>query len=246
MTCTELRARIENSATASMQAALQHSEVVDHARTCAGCTRFIGEQADLIRLLNLARDAAPEISPAVDSAVLAAFHRRPEPVAVGSNPFRKPMGLPANLLWRGAAAAGILAAAMGVIAYRKAALSGPATPAPAAIHPASTPASIPAVAKKISPAKPEKSNHRARRTASAPLAVAAAVPATARRSFPEGFTGLMYCDQLNCGGPMDVVRMQLPALADGHAPGSRRMNDVVYADVLIGSDGVARSIRIVQ
>ena len=56
----------------------------------------------------------------------------------------------------------------------------------------------------------------------------------------------MYCDELSCVDAMSVIRVQLPPFAAGFAPASMTNNDVVYADVLVGSDGIARSIRIVQ
>jgi hypothetical protein len=55
----------------------------------------------------------------------------------------------------------------------------------------------------------------------------------------------MYCDQLSCSGALEVIRMNLPAASLGLASPSRTSN-FVAADVLVGSDGVARAIRIVN
>jgi hypothetical protein len=65
-------------------------------------------------------------------------------------------------------------------------------------------------------------------------------------SLPAGFTGLMYCDELSCGGEMQVVRMELPMLSASIGSGYAGSNGLVLADVLVGPDGVARGIRIVR
>jgi hypothetical protein len=55
----------------------------------------------------------------------------------------------------------------------------------------------------------------------------------------------MYCDQLSCSGAMEVIRMNLPASALGMQSPLRTSN-LVAADVVVGPDGVARAIRIVN
>ena len=65
-------------------------------------------------------------------------------------------------------------------------------------------------------------------------------------ALPPDFRSLMYCDELSCSGPMEVIRMQLPASDLLFAPGSNSANGTVLADVLVGPDGIARGIRIVQ
>lgn len=62
---------------------------------------------------------------------------------------------------------------------------------------------------------------------------------------PDGFRSLMYCDELSCGGAMDVLRIQLPPSAIGLMTAEPSGN-VVSADVLVGADGIARGIRIVR
>ena len=62
-----------------------------------------------------------------------------------------------------------------------------------------------------------------------------------------GFVPLVYCDELNCGTPGDVVRVELPASS---LPMMGFANEVhtgpVRADVVIGEDGIARAIRLVD
>jgi hypothetical protein len=56
----------------------------------------------------------------------------------------------------------------------------------------------------------------------------------------------MYCDQISCSDSMDVIRVQLPSPVMGITPASARMGGVVSADVLVGPDGIARGIRVVE
>lgn len=62
-----------------------------------------------------------------------------------------------------------------------------------------------------------------------------------------GFVPLVYCDELNCGTPGDVVRLELPASSlpmMGMASDNR--SGPVRADVVVGEDGIARAIRLVD
>ena len=62
-----------------------------------------------------------------------------------------------------------------------------------------------------------------------------------------GFIPLVYCDELNCGTPGDVVRVELPASSlpiMGFA--STNVTGPIRADVVVGEDGVARAIRLVD
>ncbi len=71
-------------------------------------------------------------------------------------------------------------------------------------------------------------------------------PVEARvNELPGEFRGLMYCDPLSCGGAMNVIRVQLPPTAMARPIGWPQTG-VVNADVLVGPDGFARGIRIVQ
>ena len=55
----------------------------------------------------------------------------------------------------------------------------------------------------------------------------------------------MYCDELSCVGAMEMIRVQLPSSrVAGLTPASTLPNGVIFADVLVGPDGIARSIRI--
>jgi hypothetical protein len=45
---------------------------------------------------------------------------------------------------------------------------------------------------------------------------------------------------------MEIIRVQLPVSIAGLTPGSAATGDTVFADVLVGPDGIARGIRIVE
>jgi hypothetical protein len=62
-----------------------------------------------------------------------------------------------------------------------------------------------------------------------------------------GFVPLVYCDEMNCGTPGDVVRVELPASS---LPMMGLVSDnrsgPIRADVVVGEDGIARAIRLVD
>jgi len=62
-----------------------------------------------------------------------------------------------------------------------------------------------------------------------------------------GFVPLIYCDEMNCGSPGEVVRVEIPASS---LPMMGLVSDTrtgpVRADVVVGEDGIARAIRLVD
>ena len=65
-------------------------------------------------------------------------------------------------------------------------------------------------------------------------------------NLPAKFQSLMYCDQISCPGAMEVIRMQFPPPLLGLAPRSGAANGLISADVLVGQDGIARGIRVIE
>jgi hypothetical protein len=53
----------------------------------------------------------------------------------------------------------------------------------------------------------------------------------------------MYCDEMTCTGAFEVIRVEISP-APGH-PADNAASPVM-AEVLVGADGIARGIRIVQ
>jgi hypothetical protein len=244
MTCTDLRSHLENLAAANSGDPEYSAEVAEHIRTCEECSRFAGEQTEVRGLLNLVRDAAPQISPSLDSAILASFRKRVERAPVsGVVAFRR---LPSSF-WRGAIAAVILLVMMLPWAYRRSGTSKRSVPT-VDVETSSRPQPRPNEKSTniVQESRPVKDTlpQRARRKLPPP---AAAVPATvASTQFPAGFDSLMYCDPLSCAGTMEVIRMQLPTGVSTRGSARQPSQGIVYADVVIGSDGVARGIRFVE
>ena len=62
-----------------------------------------------------------------------------------------------------------------------------------------------------------------------------------------GFVPLIYCDELNCATPGEIVRVEIPASS---LPMMGLVSDnrsgPVRADVVVGEDGIARAIRLVD
>jgi hypothetical protein len=95
-------------------------------------------------------------------------------------------------------------------------------------------------ARKITPKAPKSHGDSGKRTNNPALL------AEGDKSFPTRFQSLMYCDQISCPGAMEVIRVQLPSPVMGLTPTSARMGGAVSADILVGPDGIARGIRVVE
>src|SRR5262249_47443400 len=63
---------------------------------------------------------------------------------------------------------------------------------------------------------------------------------------PTRFQSLVYCDPFSCSGAMDVIRVRLPSPVLRTTPFSGGTDSLVSADVLVGPDGIARGIRVVE
>jgi len=217
------------------------AEMAAHIRVCEDCRNFVDAQRELGARLRLLRDSAPQISTSADSAVLVNYRQRVDrPMAsTGSAPPRKRTSPLATIVWRGGIAAAIIVILL---------LAEKRTPSTAVHEHAEQAATmrqatsmsnkLTADGETIHPLRRQSPTHRTRhRETGSPVM---------SNSLPSGFQSLMYCDQLSCAGTMDVIRMQLPASAADSMPASGTGNGTVLADVLVGADGIARGIRIVE
>jgi hypothetical protein len=217
-------------------------ELLQHISRCPECAGFVEEQEKLGTQLRLVRDAAPEMSASLDAAVLASYRNY-----IGSHESGAAFGVRPSRI-RSVAIFALAAAAVAiavVVAYPQIHLFLPASrvsiPAPQ-MSPAppvtvSAQNTVPGKAQSLgATSKLKKSPHSGVRARAVSAALSPMAPA---------FQGLMYCDELSCSGAMQVIRVELPApaLASG-APA--KPGEAVFADVLVGSDGIARGIRIVQ
>ena len=244
MTCNELHDHVESSSLRFLTEGGVGADVAAHIEHCSACRQWIEIEEQLSNQLHLLRDNAPVIPGTLDEGVLKGYRAQIQAVSSFS-PATKPMRLMSTLVWRAAIAAVLLVGAIILFGNHK----GPSPQATAKVQP--TP-----IAASTQPENQVKSE--------TPKTIADVRVATTRvhhrttvkktentsaeaatNPLPPDFRNLMYCDQLSCSGAMEVIRMNLPASALGMSSPPRTSN-VVAADVVVGPDGVARAIRILN
>jgi hypothetical protein len=240
MTCTELRAHFEDKLFSGLASETCNAAVADHLAECLDCARFVETQKELASGLRRLRESAPRVSAALDSAVLTQYRDRSASSrdSRASVWARKPTII--ALGWGAAVAAVVLVAIFLVPRQNSLNTQIQAKPPHLPIAPERV--------EKLQQAAvvPQASKRRKPRTVSRPQPREALSSTIAPVPLPDGFRSLMYCDELSCGGGMELVRVQLPLQPAGAVLGLQQVQNVVSADVLIGADGVARGIRIVQ
>lgn len=242
MTCKEVHAYWETEPCAAIKLQPVSAELADHVASCPECNRFIEEQTELARSLYVVRDSAPVISTSVEGAVLTRYRaylseqsRSPVPVSVTGR-----VNLRRALDWA------LVAGFALIVAYGATLLLAP--------RQRSWVDRQPTAWKPVPQAESTANKQLARREESAPRKRKSVATSTRRviqparvarqgTSLPTRFQSLMYCDQISCPDAMDVIRVQLPSPVLGRSAGA---NGLVSADVLVGSDGIARGIRIVD
>jgi hypothetical protein len=229
MTCQELRLYFEDPLRSDAELLVE----AEHLVRCPECARLVEAQRELGAGLRLTRDAVLPFPASLDEVVLSNYR---DYIAKSGAPTISPSRRRrvALLCWAAAAAALILLSATLLLERR--------TPIITA-HPQSSPVIAPvAEASPNAVAEvPRQIKRKAPQRARPETTAAASVPG----SLPVGFRSLMYCDELSCGGAMDVIRVQLPASTAALAP-ALSSGGPVFADVLVGSDGIARGIRVVE
>ena len=232
MTCQELRLYFEDP----MRTDARFDVEAERLAHCEECARFVEQQQELGAGLRFVRMSAPKVPTSLDETILANYRRQiaERRASVRTAPRRRL----AILCWSAAAAGIVIVAAFLTFSgHRTTATVAPPEPAPAAT--ASQPIATVAPTTKPRP-QLRKHSHPPQQRPSQPSQL------VLTGSLPSGFRSLMYCDELSCSGPMEVIRMQLPASTAVFAPGPNSVNGTVLADVVIGPDGIARGIRIVQ
>lgn len=231
MTCQELRLYFEDP--------LRHDaelrSELEHLAHCGDCARYVEAQRKLGNSLRLLRESVPQYPTSLDAAVPAAYRRVMAEKTARAVPVPRERSF-GWLRWSVVGAAILLGV---VLLYRNQPHVGPATARPAPVQPA--PVAPSPVAVETTVKRPQaKKPLTAKRSQPAPV-LNAATPAT----LPPGFRSLMYCDELSCGDAMEVIRVQLPSSAMRFAPAAGA-GGPVFADVLVGPDGIARGIRVVE
>lgn len=258
MTCQELRSHFEDVKSTAARQQPDSAEVAAHTTICAACGQFIEEQVELAAGLRLLCESAPEIPASLDATVLAnysAFAARA--VSAARMTPRRRISLVAAFEWTAAVVVAIVIAGVALRLFFPAEEVSPTSDRVTTqqVQPAQK-SSTPLLAKTQQPNAISRRSSlvKARRRPvplQAPARDLAESKAPAIRSnspdpVAAEFQSLMYCDALSCGGPMEMIRVQLPPSAVSLAPAWTQTNGLVYADVLVGPDGIARGIRIVQ
>jgi hypothetical protein len=239
MTCNELRSHFEYEPLVDLASEIHDAAVAGHVSECLECARFVEVQKELALGIRLLRDSSPRVSATLDSVVLAQYRDR-RALSRDSKAklwARKPTII--ALSWGMAIAAVVLIAIF--VVPRQNNVKTQVRPTP----------SQPVTAARVEEPQqaavvPQTAKRRRPRTVSLPQSQQALSSTSAPVPLPDGFRSLMYCDALSCGGGMELVRVQLPFQPAGVMPGVQQTPNVISADVLVGPDGVARGIRIVQ
>jgi hypothetical protein len=219
--------------------------VTEHIAACADCGRFVEERRELGKNLRMIRESAGPVPAVVDSAVVSGYRQfMADQSAKRRNTFS--VRSAAVMQWSSVAAAVLIAASvLFYLAHRittTSARPGIATPIKrvAVAETVAKPAAIPVK---------RSAKHKRAAIGRMRPSISGESPVISRAQFTKalsaGFRSLMYCDELSCSGDMDMIRVQLPSSAMPRQASSF-MQPVrsVTADVLVGSDGIARGIRL--
>jgi hypothetical protein len=245
MTCKELR-HYGESKESGATVLPDSAEWAKHAAICPDCHRFIEERKELGKLLQLVRDSAPRTPASLDCAVLDGYRRflsGQHRSVVAAARWASRISLGGALGWAAAVAFACVvayAAMLLLIPYQHGHVRHvrewrPVVASQTVAH--EKPAIDRTQASRRQTLKPVASNQLRRQPTSTTEPDAL---------LPTGFHGLMYCDQFSCPGAMDVIRLELPPPVLGVTPASAPAHGFVSADVLVGPDGIARGIRVVQ
>lgn len=213
------------------------SEAAMHLETCASCRRAWYASHELSRRLEEIKERVPAVPSTVDFAVLAAYR---DQVKGGSEGHSRTSSLFRAMAWSGIAAA-LIVAILIFAPLRSVPKIGEVSWNPPAIV-------VPPIAKRtqhkfIATTATGTSRRPAVKKGNRSMQTASTVAAAESTG---GFESLMYCDALSCAGTMDVIRLEIPVQPMRGIRSLQLQNGFVQADVVVGSDGIARAIRIVK
>lgn len=234
MTCQELRRYFEDLSCLDEKSGAE----ADHLALCPACASFVETRQKLAAGLQAIRESTPQCPGTVDSAVLAHYRRRVANSQLSANSNSRGFRF-AWVASSAAAAALLVVVALYFVGGRA---KDTATIRPQAAGRASLTSQPLATNKSENLARLSKptGSHAVRHRHASPT-----IPAVVEPPLPT-FQSLMYCDELSCGGPMQLIRVRLPAPGTAFTPSSAAASGQILADVLVGPEGVARGIRIVE
>jgi len=236
MTCHELRLYFEDP----LRMDVKFPPEVEHLARCTECARLLEARRELGAELRLLRELAPEPSAALEAAVLANYRQR----ITGDRTLGRSRTSRFTVAAWTTAAAAVLALAGVLLLHPARSVETSNSRIESAQQPMAEMGTFEKGANSVpwinAASSPKNRRRSARQPRRAPQAATAKTPAS------EDFRSLMYCDELSCGGAMQLIRVQLPSSAGAFEPAAALPYGAIYADVLVGSDGIARGIRIVQ
>jgi hypothetical protein len=231
MTCHELRLYFEDP----LRMDAKSPREAEHLAHCTECARFVEARHQLGAGLRLVRESAPEPSAAFEAAVLANYRRR----ITGDPPLVRSRTPTFKVVCWTAAAAAVLALLLHPARRLETSNLKTESTQPPMAHPGVSQKAANRVPWTNAASSPKTRLRSARQPRRAPQVATTKSPAS------EDFRSLMYCDALSCGGTMQLIRVQLPSSAAAFEPTAASPDGAIYADVLVGSDGIARGIRVV-
>jgi hypothetical protein len=237
MTCRELRQSFENL----LRPDVELSDETEHLAHCPECARFVEARRELGAGLRVIRECVQEPSAALDAAVLAKYRGKIR----GGSALRRSAKRRriAVASWSAIAAVVALAAALAIHSLRKVDTSTARTESVQRLSVSQS--AQPMKAANSIPSRDTVAPLKRKRPRFAQVHHPTPSVAAAETAESADFRSLMYCDPLSCGGVMQLIRVQLPSSAAAFEPAGISENGMIYADVLVGPDGVARGIRVV-
>ena len=245
MTCDDFRAYWEMHPEAAAPLQSNPTELSEHLSGCMDCTRFLEEEAEVSKCLEIMRSVTPDVPRSLDASVRAGYRAfiRDRSRASGRDPLAIWPALRGALGWAGAFGFAAVVAYGGVLLLlpRQASRIGrPVTTEPRVASQTTLPVNKENVAIP-GPTPKRRRSITASRQKSEPTRVS-----RQDNGLPTRFQSLMYCDSFSCSGAMDVIRVRLPSPVLRTTPFSGGAGSLVSADVLVGPDGIARGIRVVE
>ena len=231
MKCEDFRTQIGEGQSLAGTAAIQHLEL------CSECRALAHADQSLRQRLAAVRESAPPVPATLDASVTAAYRARVAGRTAAASRIRS-----SRPLVLAAVAASVAIALVLVITHKK----PHTTRETVAGHASSSTTVSTESPKERVAAAPVRRMSRTHAHVQRPARTEAPAAMVARETPTNGFQNLMFCDPLSCPGPMQVIRIQVPASAMNRVPAWRPAGGMVQADVVVGSDGIARAIRIVR
>jgi hypothetical protein len=233
MTCEELRPLFEDPLLLDHDFPL----AAQHLALCPACARFVEARRELRTGLRAIRESAPQLPERLDSAVLAHYRRHFTDALPPLNSNFRPSGF----AWMGWGAAAAILLATALLFFLGRTTKTAVVRSKSSAHSSSPPQlvavdNMPSAAHRAKPSRLHPIQRRRPRFLVPPFKS----PGLA------SFGSLIYCDELSCGEAMEVIRVQLPASATPFMASSAAASSAVFADVVVGPDGIARAIRVVE